>query len=79
MMWKHPFSPPAKKFQVMLPGRKNVVMSFSGGQDKGLGVKITIMACFLWISLTVVTLYLLSVIVVDFKGYGRPFITKDLG
>jgi hypothetical protein len=63
----------------MLPGRKNVVMSFWGGQSEGLGVRITIMACFLCISLTVVTLYLVSVIVVDFKGYGRPFITKDLG
>ena len=65
-----PISPPAKKFQVMLPG---------GGQGEGLGDKITITACFLWISLTVVTLYPLSVIVVDFKGYGRPFITNELG
>jgi hypothetical protein len=61
----------------MLPGRKNVVMSFWGGQGEGLWVKITIMVCFLWISLNVMTLYLLSVIVVDFKGYGRPFITKE--
>jgi len=26
--WKHLFSPPAKKFQVMLPGKNNAVMSF---------------------------------------------------